>query len=107
VRGVLAQRKAEASAQSSQSAVVRALLTAKSRGEVRGIHGRLGACTACALRLSSAFHPLCWPFHPCCRPPTLLVGFAPSLPDPPDAREFLPGDLCVMNATSGRVDDSA
>lgn len=43
VRGTLAQRKAESSAQSSQSAVVRALLAAKSQGQIPGIHGRLGA----------------------------------------------------------------
>jgi len=42
VRGVLAQRKADASAQSSQSAVVQALLAAKSAGEIPGIYGRLG-----------------------------------------------------------------
>ena len=42
VRGVLAQRKADASARSSQSAVVQALLAARSSGEIPGIHGRLG-----------------------------------------------------------------
>ena len=44
VRGVLAQRKADASAQSSQSAVVQALLAAKAAGDIPGIHGRLGEC---------------------------------------------------------------
>lgn len=41
-RGVLAQRKADASAQSTQSAVVQALLAARSSGDIPGIHGRLG-----------------------------------------------------------------
>ena len=56
VRGVLAQRRADASAQSTHSAVVQALLAAKAAGEIPAIHGRLGKstrpfphCTCCEL----------------------------------------------------------
>ncbi|CAK0785709.1 hypothetical protein CVIRNUC_008920 [Coccomyxa viridis] len=45
-RGVLAQRRADASARSSQSAVVQALLAARASGEIPGIHGRLGDLAA-------------------------------------------------------------
>ena len=55
VRGVLAQRKADASTQSSQSAVVQALLAAKSAGEIPGIHGRLGEQTGKLSKWLSAF----------------------------------------------------
>lgn len=42
VRGRAEQRRAEATARTSQSAVVAALLAAKSQGQIVGIHGRLG-----------------------------------------------------------------
>eukprot|EP00884_Botryococcus_braunii_P019465 jgi/Botrbrau1/6201/Bobra.0344s0041.1 len=42
VRGRAEQRRAEATARTSQSAVVAALLAAKSQGQISGIHGRLG-----------------------------------------------------------------
>lgn len=42
VRGRAEQRRAEATARTSQSAVVAALLAAKAQGQISGIHGRLG-----------------------------------------------------------------
>lgn len=43
VRGRVEQRRGDLSSQQSQGAVVKALLEARSRGEIQGIHGRLGA----------------------------------------------------------------
>ncbi len=48
VRGTVAQRRAERSAQSSQSAVIQALMTA--RKDIPGIRGRLGARLICSQR---------------------------------------------------------
>ena len=42
VRGRVEQRRGEMSQQSSQGAVVKALLAAKASGQISGIHGRLG-----------------------------------------------------------------
>ena len=42
VRGRVEQRRADASSQASQGAVVGALMEARRRGEIEGIHGRLG-----------------------------------------------------------------
>lgn len=42
VRGRVEQRRAETSSQASQGAVVKALMEARRRGEIEGIHGRLG-----------------------------------------------------------------
>lgn len=46
---MLAQRRADASAQNSQSEVVQALLAAKAAGDIPGIHGRLGNATRVSL----------------------------------------------------------
>ena len=45
---MLAQRKADAAAHSSQGAVVQALLAVKASGDIPGIHGRLGMCASFA-----------------------------------------------------------
>lgn len=42
VRGRVEQRRSDINSQQSQGAVVKALLEARSRGEIEGIHGRLG-----------------------------------------------------------------
>lgn len=50
VRGAVAQRRAERTAQSSQSAIIQALMAA--RKDIPGIRGRLGAPRKLALVLS-------------------------------------------------------
>ena len=55
-RGVLAQRRADASARSSQSAVVQALLAARASGDIPGIHGRLGRQAFPHLRFFNRAH---------------------------------------------------
>ena len=42
VRGRVEQRRADATSQASQGAVVKALMEARRRGDIEGIHGRLG-----------------------------------------------------------------
>lgn len=51
VRGRVEQRRADASSQASQGAVVKALMEARRQGEIEGIHGRLGGCTWLAAAL--------------------------------------------------------
>lgn len=72
VRGRLEQRRADISSQASQSAVVMALLEARQRGEIEGIHGRLGKChagLAAACRCACCSLPLVRdPLQPCCLP---------------------------------------
>ena len=50
LRGKVEHRRGDLSAQASQGAVVKALLAAKAKGNIPGIHGRLGvrlpACTS-------------------------------------------------------------
>lgn len=71
VRGRAEQRRAEATARTSQSAVVAALLAAKAQGQISGIHGRLGTsmswvlfgcCTYMSRVLSTCCNPLLRPF---------------------------------------------
>ena len=52
VRGRAEQRRADMAAQSSQGAVVKALMAAKSAGSLPGIYGRLGELIA--------FHSAAW-----------------------------------------------
>ncbi len=42
VRGRVEQRRADITSQTSQGAVVKALMEARRRGDIDGIHGRLG-----------------------------------------------------------------
>lgn len=42
VRGRVEQRRSDINSQTSQGAVVKALMEARQRGEIEGIHGRLG-----------------------------------------------------------------
>lgn len=42
VRGRVEQRRGEITSQQAQGSVVKALLQARDRGEIEGIHGRLG-----------------------------------------------------------------
>lgn len=56
VRGKVQQRRADSQAQTSQGAVVKALLAAKSSKEIPGILGRLGLTGALA---SLALHVAC------------------------------------------------
>lgn len=49
VRGRVEQRRADINSQTSQGAVVKALMEARKRGEIEGIHGRLGECRGAGL----------------------------------------------------------
>ncbi|KAK9829009.1 hypothetical protein WJX72_003379 [[Myrmecia] bisecta] len=59
VRGKVEQRRADASAQSSQGAVVKALLAAKAAGQLPGIHGRLGDLGAIDAKYDVAVSTAC------------------------------------------------
>jgi structural maintenance of chromosome 4 len=59
VRGKTEQRRAEASQKASASAVVSALLEAKSSGAIEGIHGRLGDLGAIDARYDVAVSTAC------------------------------------------------
>ena len=59
VRGRAEQRRADVAAQSSQGAVVKALMAAKSAGSLPGIYGRLGE--------PNAIHPAAWQDTKDCR----------------------------------------
>lgn len=58
VRGRVEQRRADSQAQTSQGAVVKALLAAKASKEIPGILGRLGTPTQSSLTFPTAAHLL-------------------------------------------------
>ncbi|KAI3438320.1 hypothetical protein D9Q98_000754 [Chlorella vulgaris] len=59
VRGRVEQRRSDVNSQTSQGAVVRALLEARQRGDIEGIHGRLGDLGAIAREYDVAVSTSC------------------------------------------------